>query len=175
MFSDYFYLGRITKKFGLKGELVVYIDSDEPEKYHTIGSVFFNVEGEPIPFFITEVKVKNKNQIIVLFRSIDETTSSYYIGTELYLPMSMLPKLTGNKFYYHEIQGFTVIDTKEGELGVCNDVFDYTQQAVMQVMHPQGEILIPVVDDFVLNVDRDNKIIEIESPPGLIDLYIGNR
>ncbi len=174
MFEDYFYLGKITKKFGLRGELVVYLDTDEPEKYHTMESVFFDMEGEPVPFFIEEIKIKSRNQLIVLFQDIDDASSSHYIDTDLYLPMSMLPKLTGNKFYYHEIKGFTVIDKNKGNLGICNDVLDYTHQAIMQVLGDKGEVLIPLVDKFIKNVDRDNRIIEIEAPPELIELYIGS-
>ena len=172
MFEDYFYLGKITKKFGIKGELVVYLDSDEPEKYHSIKSVFFDLQGEPIPFFVDEIKVKNKNQLIVRFQDIDEVYSANYVGTDLYLPMSMLPKLTGNKFYYHEIKGFTVIDVNKGNIGVCKDVLDYTHQAIMQIANDKDEILIPIVDDFIKNVNRDNKTIEIEAPAGLIELYL---
>jgi 16S rRNA processing protein RimM len=174
MFSDYFYLGKITKQFGIKGELVIYIDSDEPEKYHTIESVFFNVDGEPIPFFTEEIKVKSKNQIVVLFQSIDNTTAYHYVNTELYLPLSMLPKLTGNNFYYHEIKGFTVIDINQGNLGACDEIIDYPHQAVMQILHPKGEILIPIVENYIRRLDKENKIIEIETPPGLIDMYIGD-
>ena len=172
MFEDYFYLGKITKKFGLKGELVVYLDTDEPEKYHSLESVFFDLDGEPIPFFIKEIKIKNRNQLIVLFQDVDDANSSHYINTDLYLPLSMLPKLDGNKFYYHEIKGFTIIDKNKGNIGVCNDVIDYAQQAIMQIISDKGEILIPIVDNYIKNVNRENHTIEIESPPGLIELYV---
>ena len=172
MFEDYFYLGKITKKFGIKGELMVYLDTDEPEKYHNMESVFLDIKGEPIPFFIQEIKVKDKNHIIVFFQDIDDSNSSQYIDAELYLPMSMLPELTGNKFYYHEIKGFAIVDKNRGNIGICEDVLDYGRQAVMQVRNVKGEILIPIVDDFIKCVDRKNKTIEIEVPEGLIDLYI---
>ena len=171
MFEDYFYLGKITKKFGIRGELVIYLDTDEPEKYHSVGSVFLDIRGEPIPFFIEEIKVKNRNQLIVLFQDIDDDLSQY-VGTDLYLPLSMLPKLTGNKFYYHEIKGFTVIDVNKGNIGICTDVLDYTHQAIMKINADENEILIPIVDDFIKNVNRDSKTIEIETPQGLIELYI---
>ena len=171
MFEDYFYLGKITKKFGIRGELVIYLDTDEPEKYHSVGSVFLDIRGEPIPFFIEEIKVKNRNQLIVLFQDIDDD-SSQYVGTDLYLPLSMLPKLTGNKFYYHEIKGFTIIDLNKGNIGICNDVLEYTHQAIMQIISDKGEILIPIADDIIKLVDRDNKIIQIDAPMGLIELYI---
>ena len=173
MFEDYFYLGKITKKFGLKGELVVYLDTDEPDKYHFMESVFFDIDGEPIPFFIEEIKIKNSNQLIVLFQDIDDASSSHYVNTELYLPLSMLPKLDGNKFYYHEITGFSIVDKNRGEIGICRDVLDYTHQAIMQIDNEKGEILIPIVDRIIKQVDKEKRIIEIETPPGLIDLYIG--
>jgi 16S rRNA processing protein RimM len=173
MFEDYFYLGKITKKNGLKGELVVYLDTDEPERYYSMESVFFDLGGEPIPFFVKEIKIKNNNQLIVLFQNIDNDSSLQYVNTDLYLPLSVLPKLSGNKFYYHEIKGFIVIDENKGNIGVCNDVLDYTHQAIMQIFSDKGEILIPIVDDFIKNIDREKCYIEIISPPGLIDLYIG--
>ena len=173
MFDDYFYLGKITKKFGIKGELMVYLDTDEPEKYHNMESVFLDIQGEPVPFFIEETKIKDRNHIIVSFQDTDDENSYQYIDAGLYLPLSMLPELTGNKFYYHEIRGFAIVDRNRGNIGVCEDVLDYGRQAVMQVQNPQGEILIPIVDDFIKQVDRKNKTIEIEVPEDLIDLYIG--
>jgi 16S rRNA processing protein RimM len=172
MFEDYFYLGKITKRFGLKGELMVYLDTDEPEKYHKLGSVFLDIDGEPIPFFIEEIKIKAKNQLIVLFADIDDKTSAHYVDTDLYLPLSSLPVLEGNDFYYHEIKGFSVIDAVYGNIGVCEDVLDASPQAVMQIAHPKGEILIPIVEPFIKNVNREARSIEVETPQGLVDFYI---
>ena len=173
MFEDYFYLGKITKRFGLKGELVVYLDTDEPEKYHKLESVFLDIGGEPIPFFIEDIKVKTRNQLIVLFQDIDDKQSARYVDTDLYLPLSCLPILEGNKFYYHEIKGFTIIDSIYGEIGICKDVMDSSHQAVMQIDNPKGEILVPIVEPFIKKVNRDSRIIEIETPQGLITFYIG--
>ena len=172
MFEDYFYLGKITKRFGLKGELAVYLDTDEPEKYHKLESVFFDIDGEPIPFFVEEIKVKAKNQLVVLFHDIDDKSSASYVDTDLYLPLSVLPILEGNKFYYHEIKGFSVIDSVHGQLGICEDVLDTSPQAVMQIAHPKGEILIPIVDHFIKNVNRETRTIVIETPPGLVEFYV---
>ena len=173
MFEDYFYLGKITKRFGLKGELVVYLDTDEPEKYHKMESVFFDIEGEPVPFFVEEIKIKARNQLIVLFQDMDDASSAHYVNTDLYLPLSALPVLEGNKFYYHEIKGFTIIDSVYGNIGVCEEVLDSSPQAVMQIAHPQGEILVPIVDHFIKHVHRDTRTLEIETPQGLIAFYIG--
>jgi 16S rRNA processing protein RimM len=172
MFEDYFYLGKITKRFGLKGELVVYLDTDEPEKYHKLESVFFDMDGEPIPFFVEEIKIKAKNQLIVLFQGVDDKSSAHYVDTDLYLPLSALPVLEGNKFYYHEIKGFTIVDATHGNIGICENVLEYSPQAVMQIVHPKGEILLPIVDHFIKNVHREKRTIEVETPPGLVEFYV---
>ena len=175
MFEDYFYLGKITKRFGLVGELVVYLDTDEPEKYHKMESVFLDIDGEPIPFFIENVKIKTRNQLIVRFQDIDDKSSSRYVNTDLYLPRSLLPILEGNKFYYHEIKGFTIIDATHGEIGVCEKVLDNSPQAVMQIVNPEGEILLPIVDVFIKQVNRDTRTIEVEIPEGLMEFYINSN
>ena len=172
MFEDYFYLGKITKRFGLVGELVVYLDTDEPEKYHKLESVFLDIDGEPIPFFVESMKIKAKNQLIILFQDIDDKTSPHYVGSDLYLPLSALPVLEGNKFYYHEIKGFTIIDAKHGDIGICENVSDSSPQAVMQISNPKGEILLPIVDAFIKQVNRSTRTIEVEMPDGLMEFYI---
>ena len=62
--EDFYYLGKITKVFGLKGEVVVCLDTDEPEKYHQMESVFLLIGEEPVPFLVESVKVKNRSQLI---------------------------------------------------------------------------------------------------------------
>ena len=172
MSDDYFYLGKITKVFGLKGELMVYIDADEPEKYHNLELVYFEIEEEPIPFFIQSVKIKSSHQLIVKFDDIDLASAPNYINTSLFLPIKLLPPLENNQFYFHEIKGFTIVDIHYGTLGICNNILEYPHQAIFQIKHKKGEILVPVVDAYISKVDKEKKIIEIETPPGLIDIYI---
>lgn len=173
MFSDFFYLGKVTKHFGLIGEVSVFIDSDEPQKYYNMESVFFDIEGELIPFFIENIKIKSNNQLIIKFSDVDENNVNQLIGLEMYQPKTMLPELTGNKFYYHEVLHFEVIDEQRGKLGEINEILEYPAQAVFSILHPKGEILIPIVDEYIKKVDRENRIIEINAPSDLIDIYIG--
>ncbi len=84
----------------------------------------------------------------------------------------MLPKLTGNKFYYHEVIGWQVIDKEKGDIGTIASVIDYPAQALFQIMKNDKEILIPIIDQVIKKVDRDKKTMHIEAPNGLIDLYL---
>ncbi|MBP5412764.1 MAG: 16S rRNA processing protein RimM [Bacteroidales bacterium] len=175
MFNNFFFLGKITKRFGLVGELILFIDSDEPAKYHHMESVYFEIEGELIPFFVENIKVKNSNQLIVKFADINNDNADDYIGVELYQPISMLPKLSGNKFYYHEVVGFKVMDVNLGCLGTIEEVLDYPAQAIIKILQGEKEILIPVVDPYILNVNREDKVMEVNTPDGLVDLYLSGN
>ena len=83
-----------------------------------------------------------------------------------------MPKLTGNKFYFHEVIGFTVVDANFGEVGQIVHINDKAAQPLFEIDRQGAEVFIPMVDDFIKKVDREKKIIEVETPQGLIDLYL---
>ncbi len=172
MNKDYFYLGKITKPFGYKGELFIYLDTDEPKKYENLDAVFIQLDDELLPFIIEQFGFRDEQTAVVKFKDVDFEKSKELIGAELYLPLSMLPPLTDNKFYYHEVIGFQVIDQVKGEIGFCTDFIDISKQPIMQIDYHGQEILIPAIDEFFDRIDRENKIIYITAPDGLIDVYI---
>jgi len=90
----------------------------------------------------------------------------------LYLPLDLLPKLDGNKFYFHEVINFIMKDVNFGKVGIIKAINDSTAQSLFEVDRDGIEILIPMNDEFIVKVDRDNKTIIVETPEGLIDLYL---
>lgn len=172
MKNEYFYLGHITKSFGIKGQLSCYFDTDEPEKYADLDAVFIDLDGEKLPYLIENIQYRGANTFVIKFQDVDEEESKNLIKAELYLPMSELPPLTGNRFYFHEVIGFRVIDEEKGDIGVCRDFIDISHHPIMQIDHEGTEILIPAIDEIFKNVDRENKQIHIAAPEGLIDVYL---
>lgn len=171
--EDFFYLGVITKPFGYKGQLVIYLDTDEPHKYKSLDSVFIEIGDEKLPYIIEDIQMKSdNNQAIVKFQDIDGEEAKSFVKAKLFLPLSMLPPLEGNKFYYHEVIGFKVIDKEKGEIGICKDFIDIAHQSIMQIDFQGKEILIPAIDEIFETVDRINKTIHITAPEGLIDIYL---
>jgi 16S rRNA processing protein RimM len=90
----------------------------------------------------------------------------------IYLPLDLLPNLDGDKFYFHEVIGFTVIDINFGEVGSIVHVNDKAAQPLFEIDREGKEIFIPMIDDFIKKVDRENKQIQVETPEGLIQLYL---
>lgn len=171
--EDCFYLGKIVKKHSFKGEVVAKLDTDQPELYENLESVFVALGNDLVPFFIEDSLLQKGNQLRIQFEDVySEEEADAILGAELYLPLEFLPKLTGNKFYFHEIIGFSIEDKKKGVFGKIVGVNDTTAQPLFMVDSNGIEILIPMIDDFILKVDRENQNILVQTPEGLIDLYL---
>ena len=171
--KDCFYLGKITKKYSFKGELIISLDTDEPEIYKNLKTVFININGRLIPYFIEKSKSQKKATLRVKFEDINsEEEALSVINKEVYLPLENLPELKGKKFYYHEIIGYNVVDTNHGNIGIIIKVEDKTSQSIFIIKNNGKEILIPVNDNIIQMINRKNKTIHITAPNGLIDLYL---
>jgi len=172
--EDCFYLGIVAKKHSFKGEVVIVLDTDEPHLYKNMESAFLAFGKNLIPFFIEKSKLQKGNHLRVKFEDItNEKEAEGILNTEVFLPLKFLPKLTGNKFYYHEVIGFKVIDISKGFIGLIRGVNDSAAQIFLEVQHNTATtILIPLLDDFIKKVDRNKKEMHIEAPEGLIDLYL---
>ncbi|UNY99447.1 ribosome maturation factor RimM [Zhouia spongiae] len=171
--EECFYLGKIVKKFSFKGEVLVKLDTDEPELYENLESVFIAHGNNLVPFFIEQSSLQKSNLLRLKLEEVDtEADADALMKSELYLPLEFLPKLTGNQFYYHEIIGFTIEDQNYGIVGTITGVNDTTSQALFEIDRDGKEILIPVNDKFIIEIDRNNKKIIVNTPEGLIDLYL---
>jgi 16S rRNA processing protein RimM len=171
-FKDYFYLGKVIKVHGYEGKLSIYFDTDEPDEYIDTEMVYINIAGSLVPYFITELSLLN-NKAVVNFMDVDNIDkAASLVNKEIYLPISLLPELTGNKFYYHEVNNMLVIDESYGELGPISAVLEYPNQAVLQVFVDKKEVLIPISNEIILDVNREKGIIKIAAPEGLLDVYL---
>lgn len=171
--EGHFYLGKIVKLFANKGALLVYLDVDNPEDYIDLESVFVRMNNQLIPFFIDDIELRHKNNAILSFSDVDnQEQASMLLGCGLFLPLNMLPKLSGTKFYYHEILGFSVIDRQYGPTGEIEEVLEYPHQAVLRILNKDKEILIPITDEIIIDLDRENRVLNIAAPEGLIEMYM---
>ena len=174
--EDCFYLGKIVKKYSFKGELLAKLDTDQPELYENLDAVFIQVRNSLIPFFIESSQLHKSDLLRLKLEEVNtEEDADSLLRSELYLPLELLPKLEGNKFYFHEVIGFTIKDVNYGAVGTIKGINDSTAQALFEIDKDGVEILIPMNDQFIIEVNREQKTISVETPAGLIDLYLDNE
>ena len=171
--EDCFYLGKIVSKYSFKGELLIKLDTDEPGLYENLDAMFIDLRNNLVPFFIESSQLHKSDLLRVRFEDVDnEPDADTLIKSDVYLPLEFLPKLEGNKFYFHEVIGFKVEDINYGIVGTIVSINDSTAQALFEIDRDGIEILIPMNDEFINKIDRTNKTVFVETPEGLIDLYL---
>ena len=171
--EDCFYLGKIVKKYSFKGEVLAKLDTDQPELYENLDAIFLELRNNLVPFFVERSQLHKSELLRIKFEDVDaDADADAIMKSGLYLPLDLLPKLEGNKFYFHEVIGFTIKDKNFGNVGIIKAINDTTAQSLFEIDRDGTEILIPMNDEFIINVDRKQKTIMVETPEGLIDLYI---
>lgn len=172
--ADCFHLGYVAKLHGYKGEVSLFLDVSNPEDYNGLDAVFIDLNGQLTPFFIESFKLKNKGFAAVKFEGVNtEKDARILLRKSLYLPAQVLPELSGTQFYDHEVEGFTVIDTSFGVVGVLEAVLDFQVNPLLQIMNGNKEVLVPLIDGLVKELDREKKTMIIAAPEGLIQMYLG--
>ena len=171
--EDCFYLGKIAKKCSFKGEVLIQLDTDQPELYEDMESVFVEFNKNLVPFFIENSNLHKGDFLRVKFEDVDdEAEADSIMGCEIYLPLNMLPKLEGNKFYFHEVIGFEIEDLRLGIFGKIVSINDTSAQPLFEVINGNVEILVPMIDQFLVKIDRENKKVIMDLPEGLVEMYL---
>lgn len=173
--DDCFQLGHITKTHGLNGEVVFFLDVDDPTEYDDLDSVLIEVRGELTPYFVESLSI-NRDRAIVALEDVDTLDEAKkLINCPVWLPLENLEEITDpDRFYYHEIIGYRIIDENEGPLGTVTSVMAMPTQDLIAMQYRGQEMLIPINSAIVKTVDREAKTLNVDLPDGLLDVYLSD-
>lgn len=169
-------LGYIVKTHGTKGQVVFHLDVDQPSDYDEMDSVFLEMKGELLPYFIDSINLQKASRAIVQLEEIDTMEKGQaLVGTALYMPLDTLDELGDGQFYYHEIQGFEIVDKTMGVIGMVGEVYSVATQNLISFDYQGNEALIPIVDNIVTSADREKKQVFVDLPEGLLEVYLSGN
>ena len=170
--EDCFRLGTVTKTRGLKGELQVYIDFEEPEKLK-FKSLFLEIGGKLVPYFVTLFKLPMKNVAYLQLEDVDTIEkASLLIKKDVFLLNKIKPKKKKNEFGLKDLLHFIAMDENEGELGEIIDIQEYPQQFIATVPYKNREVLFPLNQNIIKNIDVAKGVVLVDLPEGLLDIYL---
>jgi len=165
-------LGFVSKTQGYKGTLILHLEVDFPESYKNLESVYVLKNNKLIPFFIEHIYIRNNGFAVVKFEGVNtDKKAKLFLKCGLFLPLETLPELEDNEFYYFEIEGFTVVDSKFGQIGKVSKVIDLKGNPLIEILRGKQEILLPKQDEFIDEVNWDTKTLYISAPEGLLEMY----
>jgi len=158
-------IGKIINVVGLKGEVKVYSYSNSKERYENLKSIY--VESDK--YEIEKVRF-NKEIVVLKFLNINDRTSAEELkGKDLFINESELAKLPDDEYYVRDMIGITVIEADGNILGTLKDVIQNKAQDLYEVEMADGKTaLIPAVEEFILDIDIENKQMVVKLIDGLI-------
>jgi 16S rRNA processing protein RimM len=175
LLNGYRCLGKITKIHGYDGEVFLVTDSIFPKKIEKTEWVFFILEGLPVPFFVSSIKLRSETIALLKLDDIHNSDGILkYIGMDVYIE-EKTKHSTRKQTAAPDINGYTVIDTNHGTLGIAKTVINYSDNYLLQVYKGKQEILIPVNDEIIGEINDKTKTIQVTTPEGLMDLYISEQ
>jgi 16S rRNA processing protein RimM len=163
-------IGYISKTHGLKGHIILRLNELINIDEDAIKSIFLDINGSQVPYFIEECRPNNTGYIIKLETIDTVDTSKKLIGKKAF---ALSDFVLENDESLKEFIGYAIIDVKSGNIGNIADVDEKTDNAIIKVIHPSGvEIILPFNDDLIIEIDDDLKTIEFNAPEGLIEMYL---
>jgi len=155
-------IGRILSPHGVRGDVKVHPLTDFPERFKAGARVWLH--GAPIRI---ERSRWQGNVVVLKLEGIDDRNAAQGLnGEELFVPEAA-PLPDEGVFYQHDILGMTVVDGNGGILGQVTDIFSTGANDVYVVEGDQGQLLLPAIDDVVLDVDVAGRRMTVELMEGL--------
>lgn len=166
-------IAEIGKTHNLQGALVVYTDNDLLEQYMD-EPVFILLEGAPVPFYIAEggVAERNHSSYIVKFDFVDsKKQADRLVGCELLMDKCLLEEEGELPFELSDLIGYSVVDGLTGEKGEITQVENFSGNVVLAIQIFSKEVLLPVSDVYVTEILHDERVMHVNIPEEIKELY----
>ncbi len=166
-------VGKIVAIHGLQGALVLKQIIDNTSWLKKGDVLFIEMQRESfIPYFVETAKAANDEEYII---TLDDVTSPdearKMVNRTVYAKEEVLQsaKVDSPLLYI----GFNLVDEQKGGLGTIQDVMLVGRQWIAKITISEKEVLIPLVDDMIIEVNMRNKFIRMKLPDGLLEVYLG--
>ena len=165
-------IGYTKKPHGLKGELKVQIEELYLDDFLEAEIIFLDMKGKKLPFFIESVR--EGNEILLKLEDVDSKEAADSLSSkEVFLRESDIVPLEEREMEpddFTQFIGYQIKDAELGLIGEIEDVMEYPQQMMAALTYQDREILIPMNTAFIKEIQKENKMIIMELPEGLLEL-----
>ena len=170
--KDCIKIGFIAKTRAFKGEVIIYFDEDLKVSFdvNKLKTFLVEINNQLIPYFIEKIS-GNDTSCIVLFEDINTHDAALKLTRKsIYLPESSTKKIKTPKDDIKALIGYKVIDKTAGELSTVIDILEYPMQLLLKIEYQSKEVLIPLVEPLVTEINTRKKTIAVDLPEGFLDI-----
>lgn len=171
--NDCQHIGFVAKTHGVEGELVIKLTKGIEAEDIEADFLFLELEGGLVPFAIDAMRDRGDGSLLVIFEQINsESIARRMLEAPVWIDSADLEGISNDGVHSAMLIDFYVHDKKHGLLGKITEIRDPERNPHFAIANAKGEILIPIADEFMLSLDEKKKILYIEAPEGLIELYL---
>jgi 16S rRNA processing protein RimM len=163
-------LGRITKLNGYEGAVTVKLEKIFSENIPLLESVFLEIDGRPVPFFISDSEYSGADILKLSFEGYESIEKvSEFKGCRVYLTSGWSEGVNSDD--KNNLIGYVVLQKNESIIGKITEIIQNPGQWLLNIVSSsKKEILVPLHDDFIIKIDESKKIIVMDIPDGLIEI-----
>ncbi|MCQ2374566.1 MAG: ribosome maturation factor RimM [Salinivirgaceae bacterium] len=165
-------IGQVVKVHGIAGELM--IETDSPEILEDITEpVFLEIEGLRVPFFVEWAKINSGRRVRIKFDDVnDEKKALQLVGCPVLVSNDWLDGFEEEELPEQILVGFNIIDTKHGNIGSIDGFENMDINPTMVINHNGNNVLIPFHPDFINDINRRKRSVNVTLPDGLLEIYL---
>lgn len=161
-------IGRIGRPHGLRGEVVVHVLTDFPERFESMKEVYVGHADSPECRQVTGTRW-HKDRVLLSLQGCDSRTSAESLrGLLIQIPIEDARQLHDNEYYPHQLLGMDVVTVDGEDLGRISDILYTNANDVYVVVGPRGQTLLPAITDVIQRVDLAEGRMIVTLIPGLV-------
>jgi len=173
-------IGTLIKVHGIRGEIILNLNEGYTfeliDKVITEGNaVFVDINGIPVPFFVSEngLKELNQNSVLLKFDDIDDKKAVQMLASKVFLESKLTADIKmENSFHPEDLIGYKIHDRNESFSGEISEYINLKGNPMFNIRIGKKSMLIPVISDFIVDVDNKKKTILLELPEGYLDAML---
>lgn len=162
-------VAKITKVYSTSGELSLRLYDNFDDSFVCDEPFYVCIDSLEVPVYVGEFSKKGASKAVVRFDDIDsEVRALEFVGKELYL---YFEEEKDEELYYENMVGYTIIDEISGKKGVVTEFVDYNNNPLFDVDFDGVNVMVPLNDEIISEINEDEKRIVVSLPEGLMALY----
>jgi 16S rRNA processing protein RimM len=165
-------VGYIQKPHGIHGEMVIRFEDEFYETLEEYPTIFLEIDGLLVPFFIVEdgLRFKSGESVIARLEWVDsEKKAKNLCGLSVYVGRDDVIEFE-DEMSPHALIGYQLFDETLGLIGEITEVNDFSGNVLLSVEYQGKEAMVPLNEDLIVRLDEDLREIELRIPEGLFDL-----
>lgn len=168
--EDLIPIGQIVKPHGIHGEMAFEFTSDVFDR-EKIPFFIFQLDGIFVPFRVAGYRLRSASTALLQLRGITTADKARsFNGLTIYVGSQYLETMDDEEVEVQYFEGFELVDLHHGSIGRVSEVDQTTENALFIIPKGDDELLIPVGDAYIVNIDHDKRIITVDLPEGLLEL-----